>query len=128
VPNAVVNSVEPDEIGIASGTSATLREVGGVFGVALIATAFAHPGNYTSRPTFVHNFSHAMWVAAALSAFGVLVALVARGRSKAEQEPELLIAANAAGVCAIVSGSGPGHGDGPRQVPSLRLSGARSSR
>jgi hypothetical protein len=53
VPNAVVNSVEPDEIGIASGTSATLREVGGVFGVAQIATAFAHPRNYTWRPTFV---------------------------------------------------------------------------
>jgi MFS family permease len=95
VANAVVSSVEPDKIGIASGTSATLREVGGVFGVAVIATVFAHPGNYTSRPTFVHDFSHAMWVAAALSAFGVLVALVARGRSKAEQGPELLAAPKA---------------------------------
>jgi hypothetical protein len=48
------------------------------FGIALVATVFAYPGNYSSRPTFVHNFSNGLWVAAALSMIGVPIALAAR--------------------------------------------------
>jgi EmrB/QacA subfamily drug resistance transporter len=75
VANGVMTAVGPHEIGIASGTSATLREVGAVFGVALTATVFSHPGNFTSHQTFITNFSHALWLCAAFSAVGILVSL-----------------------------------------------------
>ncbi len=48
VAHGVMTSVGPDETGIASGTSATLRELGGVLGVAFTASMFSHPHNYTS--------------------------------------------------------------------------------
>jgi EmrB/QacA subfamily drug resistance transporter len=79
VANAVMNSVPPEETGIASGTSSTFREVGGVFGVAILATVFASNNVFGSRPTFFHHFSHALWVATILSALGVLMALAAPG-------------------------------------------------
>lgn len=75
VANGVMTSVGPNETGIASGTSATLRELGGVFGVAFTASLFAHPGNYTSHRTFIINFSHALWLCAALSLVGIVVSL-----------------------------------------------------
>ncbi|MET8864958.1 MFS transporter [Nonomuraea sp. NPDC004580] len=75
VANGVMTSVGPDQIGIASGTSATLRELGGVFGVALTASVFAHPGNYTSPATFISSFGDAMWLCAGLSAVGALMSL-----------------------------------------------------
>lgn len=75
VANGVMTSVGPDETGIASGTSATLRELGGVFGVAFTASVFSHAGNYTSRQTFITNFSHALWLCAALSAVAIVVSL-----------------------------------------------------
>jgi MFS family permease len=79
VANAVVNSVPATETGIASGTSSTFREVGGVFGVAILATVFASNQVFSSQQTFFHHFGHALWVAAALSVAGVLMALVAPG-------------------------------------------------
>jgi EmrB/QacA subfamily drug resistance transporter len=75
VANGVMTAVGPNDIGIASGTSSTLREVGAVFGVALTASVFSHPGNYTTHQTFVTNFSHALWLCAAFSAVGILVSL-----------------------------------------------------
>ncbi len=66
-----MTSVGPDETGIASGTSATLREVGGVCGLAFTGSMFSHPGDYTSRSIFITNFSHALWLCAALSAVGI---------------------------------------------------------
>jgi EmrB/QacA subfamily drug resistance transporter len=75
VANGVMTSVGPNETGIASGTSATLRELGGVFGVAFTAGIFSHPGNYTSHQVFITNFGHALWLCAALSAVGILVSL-----------------------------------------------------
>ncbi|WP_328499740.1 MFS transporter [Streptomyces sp. NBC_00457] len=75
VANGVMTSVGPNETGIASGTSATLRELGGVFGVAFTATVFAHTGNYTSQQTFITNFSHALGLCAAFSAVGIFASL-----------------------------------------------------
>ncbi len=75
VANGVMISVGPDETGVASGTSATLREMGGVFGVAFTGSVFSHPGNYTSHSTFITNFGHALGLCAALSAVGIFVSL-----------------------------------------------------
>src|SRR5262249_49290374 len=40
VANAVMGSVPPEEGGVASGTNSSLRELGGVFGVAVLAAVF----------------------------------------------------------------------------------------
>jgi hypothetical protein len=85
VANAVVGSVPPDEVGVASGTNSTLRELGGVFGVAVLAAVFTHHGVYTSPPTFIAQFQLALWVAVGLSAIGVVAAVLAPGRVQHEQ-------------------------------------------
>jgi hypothetical protein len=70
-------------MGIASGTNSAVREIGGVFGVAVLATLFASRGDYTSAQTFVHHFRHAVWLGASFSAIGILAAaaLPTRDRS-----------------------------------------------
>jgi EmrB/QacA subfamily drug resistance transporter len=76
VSTEVLASVPPEEVGIASGTNSALREVGGVFGVAVLASVFARPGAYTSPSIFVHGFTAALWVGAAFSAAGALAAVL----------------------------------------------------
>jgi EmrB/QacA subfamily drug resistance transporter len=82
VANAVVGSVPSSEMGIASGTNSALREIGGVFGVAILATVFANSGDYTSAQTFVHHFKHAAWLGAGFSAIGILAAAALPGRTR----------------------------------------------
>jgi EmrB/QacA subfamily drug resistance transporter len=81
VASEVMGSVTPNEIGIASGTNNALRELGGVFGVAVLATVFNRSGVYTSPDTFVAGFRSALWVAVAFSAAGIPIALLLRRRS-----------------------------------------------
>jgi MFS family permease len=80
VANAVLAAVPPEEAGVASGTNSALRELGGVFGVAVLASVFAHSGGYTSPQLFVDGFTHALWVGAGFSAVGIVAALLAPGR------------------------------------------------
>jgi EmrB/QacA subfamily drug resistance transporter len=89
VANAVVSSVPIDEAGVASGTNSTLRELGGVFGIAVLAAVFAHDGVYASPQAFVDRFSHALWVGAALSALGIVAAVLAPGRRQHAGVPAL---------------------------------------
>ena len=53
VANVVLSSVRPQEEGQASGANNAIRELGGVFGVAVLASVFAHYGGYT-RAAVVH--------------------------------------------------------------------------
>ena len=87
VANAVVSSVPPEEVGVASGTNSSLRELGGVFGVAVLAAVFTHQGGYGSPQIFVDGFAPALWVAAGLSALGIVAALLAPGRPGLRREP-----------------------------------------
>jgi predicted MFS family arabinose efflux permease len=75
VANEVMASVAPDQTGIASGTNSSLRELGGVFGVAVLASVFSRPGVYSSPEMFVAGFRSALWVAVAFSAAGIPLAL-----------------------------------------------------
>jgi EmrB/QacA subfamily drug resistance transporter len=70
VAGEVVICVPGQEIGIASGINTTLRELGGVFGVAVLASVFSHAGAYTSPAAFVAGFRPALWI-------GVILALTA---------------------------------------------------
>ena len=89
VANAVVGSVPPEDIGIASGTNSSIREVGGVFGIAILAAVFADSGVYTSSAIFIDHFKHAVWAGAAFSAIGIIAAVALPRRSQVETRGEL---------------------------------------
>jgi len=80
VANASISSVPLTEAGVASGTNSTLRQLGGVVGVAVLASVFAGHGVYTSPSAFAAGFSRAIWVAVGFSALGFLAALLTASR------------------------------------------------
>jgi EmrB/QacA subfamily drug resistance transporter len=80
VANAVLGSVSLAEAGVASGANSTVRELGGVFGVAVLAAVLARRGIYSSPQTFIDGFTPALWVAVGLSALGMLAAVLSPGR------------------------------------------------
>jgi EmrB/QacA subfamily drug resistance transporter len=65
--NSVVGSVAPEAIGKAAGTNSTMRELGGVLGIALGVAAFSSAGGYASPGAFSDGFVAAMGVSAGLS-------------------------------------------------------------
>ena len=75
VANEVMGSVSPSQTGIASGTNNALRELGGAFGVAVLASVFNRHGVYSSPETFVAGFKSALWIAVAFSAIGIPLGL-----------------------------------------------------
>jgi MFS family permease len=83
--NSVVGSVPPEAIGKAAGTNSTMRELGGVLGIALSVAVFAGAGSYASAEAFTDGFVPAMTVSAGLSLLGALAgaALPARRRMPA---------------------------------------------
>ena len=74
VANLVLSSVRREEEGQASGANNAIRELGGVFGVAVLASVFAHYGGYSSGETFAHGMSVSVYVGAAVVALGSLSA------------------------------------------------------
>ena len=53
IANLVLSAVRPEEEGKASGANNAIREVGGVFGVAVLASVFSANGSYVSPQSFV---------------------------------------------------------------------------
>ena len=83
--NVVLGSVKPSEEGKASGTNNAFREVGGVFGVAVLASVFSRYGGYESAATFNDGLVVATWVGAIVVALGAVAALaIPRKRRPAE--------------------------------------------
>ncbi|HEX4093767.1 MAG TPA: MFS transporter [Trebonia sp.] len=80
VTKAVVGSVPPADIGKASGAFSTMRQLGGAFGVAILAAVFAAAGSYASAAAFSRGFAPAMAAAASLALAGGLIALALPGR------------------------------------------------
>ena len=91
VANAVIGSAPPADMGIASGTNSAIREIGGVFGIAILATVFAHPGVYTSAQTFTDHFKDAVWLGAAFSAIGIVAAAALPGRASSGSGPAVSV-------------------------------------
>ncbi|HJQ46168.1 MAG TPA: MFS transporter [Amycolatopsis sp.] len=88
--SAVLGAVPPVAIGKASGVFSTLRQLGGTFGIVILAAVFAATGGYGSAAEFSHGFDIAAGTAAALSACAAIAGLwiPARGRDS-ETEPAL---------------------------------------
>ena len=79
--NAVVSAVAPTEIGKASGTFSTMRQLGGAFGLAIAVAVFAGAGSYASPGAFSDGFGPAIAVSAGLSLCGALAGMSLRLRT-----------------------------------------------
>jgi nitrate/nitrite transporter NarK len=88
--NAVLGSVRDDQAGQASGATNAIREVGGVLGIAVLASVFRSSGGYTSAHAFVSGLTPGVTVAAAVLAVGALAALAVPGirRVQAGRRPQ----------------------------------------
>src|SRR5207249_4587573 len=80
IANVVLSAVRPEEEGKASGANNAIREVGGVFGVAVLASIFSANGSYSSPQAYVNGLVPAVWVGAAVVAVGAVVALAVPAR------------------------------------------------
>jgi len=82
VANVVLSAVRPVEEGKASGANNAIREVGGVLGVAVLASIFAHAGGYGTAVTFTDGLVPALWVGATVVAVGSAIALLVPRRRR----------------------------------------------
>jgi EmrB/QacA subfamily drug resistance transporter len=83
VANVVLSSVSPEHEGKASGATNAIRELGGVFGVAVLASVFSSAGGYRTSETFVHGLSTAVYIGGGLVAVGALAAALIKRRPAA---------------------------------------------
>ena len=81
--SAVVSSVAPQAIGKAAGVNSMMRQLGGVFGIAILVAVFAGAGGYSSAQAFSDGFAPAIGVSAGLALLGSLVATALPGRRAA---------------------------------------------
>jgi len=96
VANVVLSSVRPEQEGKASGATNAIRELGGVFGVAVLASIFSQAGGYRSAQTFAHGTTTAVYVGGAVVALGAVAAALIKRRPpqvEAERLPETLLEA-----------------------------------
>ena len=75
VANVVLSAVRPEDEGQASGANNAIREVGGVFGMAVLASVFSAYGGYGTSDRFVAGLTPATWAGAAVLAVGAIAAL-----------------------------------------------------
>jgi EmrB/QacA subfamily drug resistance transporter len=85
--NSVMASVSLKDLGQAAGANSMMRELGGVFGIAVAVAAFAAAGNYSSPAAFIDGFGPAIGVASGLAAVGAIVALGLPGRRTTTAQP-----------------------------------------
>jgi predicted MFS family arabinose efflux permease len=87
--NAVLSSVRAEQTGQASGATNAIRELGGVLGIAVLATVFTSHGSYASPHAFVSGLIPAMWVGAAVLAAGALIAAALPFSTRADAAAQL---------------------------------------
>jgi EmrB/QacA subfamily drug resistance transporter len=85
VANVVLSSVRPEQEGKASGANNAIRELGGVFGVAVLASVFAQAGGYATPQTFVNGMTTAVYVGGAFVAVGAVAAALIKSRPAGAQ-------------------------------------------
>ncbi len=77
--NSVVGSAANEAIGKAAGANTMMRELGGVFGIAVAVAVFAGTGGYASAQAFTNGFGPAIGVSAGLALIGALAAVTLPG-------------------------------------------------
>jgi len=83
--NSVVGSVAMEALGKAAGVNSMMRELGGVFGIAVVVAVFAAAGSYASAAAFTDGFAAAIGVTAGLSLAGAIAGLALPGRRSATE-------------------------------------------
>ncbi len=81
----VLGSVGARNAGQASGANNAIRELGGVFGVAVLASIFTHEGGYGSAQMFTDGIIPALWVGAIAVGVGALIATLIPGKRQQER-------------------------------------------
>src|SRR3954451_20356809 len=84
VAHVVLSSVRPEQEGQASGANNAIRELGGVFGVAVLAAVFTVDGGYASGQQFVDGMNPAVMIGAALVAVGAVAAFAIKRSPRTE--------------------------------------------
>jgi EmrB/QacA subfamily drug resistance transporter len=74
--STVLGTVDRHEEGIASGVNNAIRELGGVLGVAVLASVFSSQGSYASGRAFVRGLTPAVFAGAGVVAVAVAAALM----------------------------------------------------
>jgi EmrB/QacA subfamily drug resistance transporter len=98
ISNVVLGAVRPDEAGPASGANNAIRELGGVFGIAVLAAIFNTAGSYATPHAFVDGLAPAVFAGAAVMALAGLLALLVPGLrrpARSGREPRRLATAAA---------------------------------
>ena len=72
--NLVLSTVRREQEGQASGANNAIRELGGVFGVAVLASVFARYGGYESGQAYVDGMTPALWIGAIAVGLGAVAA------------------------------------------------------
>lgn len=87
VANAVVGAVAPSDLGMASATNGSFRQIGAPFGVAIASAIFQHAGGFTSPQAFTQGFAPALATAGAISILGAVTALGVGGQQRLSAAP-----------------------------------------
>ena len=127
VAHVVLSSVRPEQEGQASGANNAIRELGGVFGVAVLAAVFTVNGGYGSGQQFVDGMNPAVMIGAALVAVGAIAAFAIKRSPRteplalADQAPFVTACACASCWCAPPGdiSDTEGHDVGAVKIPVL---------
>ena len=84
IAHLILGSVRTEEEGQASGANNAVRELGGVFGVAVLASVFSQYGGYSSGTAFVNGMTPAVYAGAAVVAVGALAMFAIKRRPRGE--------------------------------------------
>ncbi len=87
--NAVVGELGTDDIGKAAGANSMMRELGGVFGIAVAAAVFARSGGYGSPSEFIAGFRPAVWASVGFALAGAVAAAMLPGRRRASPQQSI---------------------------------------
>ena len=85
--NGVIGAVPPADLGKAAGTFNTLRQLGGTFGIAILAAVFSGAGSYASARAFGAGFVPTAEVAAGLSLAGALAGTFIPAKRGVRRDP-----------------------------------------
>ena len=110
----VLGAVRRAEEGQASGANNAIREIGGVFGVAILASVFSAAGGYASPQAFVNGLVPAVWLGAAVLGLGTLAAIAIPSR----RHMEIAVHAGGHGADAPEASGGSGLAPEPVRVRS----------
>ncbi len=106
----VLSAVPASLEGVASGTNSAFRELGGVFGIAVLGAVFSSKGGYASGQDYVNGLTPAIAVGAVVVALGAVAAMLVPARRRSREDatrPEVAGFSEAGGsqeVAAAVAG------------------------